>query len=416
MSWGSNGTDQAFMVGEASSEIWVDGSNDFHGFPTPYPISDGNWHFVAVTYTGSTIAVYLDGKEIGTGHFDHTLDTSPPSAPTTGPAVSSYLGQPVPSSYSDATLGQGSLADVAIFPAVLSGANIAEEFADSGYAAPGAPGSVTATAGVNRATVSWHSATASGSTVSSYLVTALKNGTTAGDAIAVPATARSAVVSGLIGGSAYKFEVKAEDSYGWGAEGVSTQAETPTGTSSTYESKVLSNSPTAYYRLGDSTTNVMADSSGHDDNGSYNGPAVTLSQPGAVIGDLNTAAESDGYQGIGSATATLPVDNGARSIEAWIQAPGLADKTRAAIVSWGHPTTDEAFQLLVGGNQIAISNWTTTQVFTTPNQINDGMWHQMAVTYTGKVFTVYLDGKSIGTGSLSTSLATGELTPVRRRQ
>ena len=123
-----------------------------------------------------------------------------------------------------------------------------------------------------------------------YLVTALSGGSTAANAVAVPGTAASAVLTGLAAGTSYRFKVQAEDSYGTGPAGTTAAGVTPTGSSTTYVTTVLSQGPAAYYRLGDSTDALLADSSGHGVNGSYNPAGVTLGQPGALPGDADTAA------------------------------------------------------------------------------------------------------------------------------
>lgn len=406
--WGESNTDQAFMVGVTPDAVWVDGWNDAQSFSTPYPVNDGAWHFVAVSYDGATLTVYLDGVAIGTGGFAQPLDTLPPATAANGLAPGLYLGQDVSvNGYAVAPLRQGALADVAVFPSALPASEIASQFTLSGLGKPAAPGSVTATAGQNQSTVHWQAASAPGSKVTSYLVTALSGGSTAANAVAVPGTATSAVVTGLAGGTSYGFRVQAEDSYGAGPGGTTAATVTPTGTAKTYVTTVLSQGPTAYYRLGDSTDALMTDSSGQGHNGSYNAQGATLGQTGALAGDADTAVQiSDGYYGIGTASVPLPLGNSARSAVAWFTEPSGAND-QGALVSWGQPGTDQAFQLLVSGtSQVTVDGWNDTHTFQTPYPVNDGSWHQLAVSYTGSAFTVFLDGVSIGSGRFRTALDT----------
>ena len=152
--WGESNNDQAFMIGVAPNAVWVDGWNDAHSFSTPYPVNDGAWHFVAVSYNGSTLTVLPRWVEIGTGGFAQPLDTLPPATTVSGQAPGLYLGQDVSvNGYPIAPLHQGSLADVAVFPSALASSQIASQFTQSGLGKPAAPGSVTATAGQNQATV-----------------------------------------------------------------------------------------------------------------------------------------------------------------------------------------------------------------------------------------------------------------------
>ena len=408
VAWGESSDDQAFMIGVAPDAVWVDGWNDAHSFSTPYPINDGAWHFVAVSYAGTTLTVYLDGVAIGTGTFAQRLDTLPPATAASGQAPGLYLGQGVSvNGYPVAPLQQGSLADVAVFPSVLTASQIAGQFTQSGLGKPAAPGSVTATAGQNQATVHWQAAQAPGSKVLSYLVTALRGGSTAANAVAVPGTATSAVVTGLAGGTSYGFKVQAEDSYGSGPAGSTAATISPAGSATTYVTTVLSQGPAAYYRLGDSTDTLMADSSGHGVNGSYSPAGVTLGQPGMRAGDTDTAALiDDGYDGIGTASGPLPLGNTARSVVAWFTEPsGTADT--GALVAWGQPGTDQAFQLMVSGSsQVTVDGWNDSRTLPTPYPVDDGSWHQFAVSYTGSTFTVFLDGVAIGTGTFRGTLAT----------
>ena len=151
------------------------------------------------------------------------------------------------------------LAQVSVYPAALSAARMRPaHFAAAGYAVPAAPASVTALGGANQATVGWAAATSPGAPVSSYLVTAY-SGSTAEYSKAVPGTASSAVITGLPAKVGFTFHVVARNPY---RPSQGSAAVTPTGSSTTYASGVLADGPSAYYRLGDTTTSVLADSSG----------------------------------------------------------------------------------------------------------------------------------------------------------
>ena len=246
---------------------------------------------------------------------------------------------------------------------------------------------------------------ASGSSVIAYQVTSLSGGTVPGVSVAVPPTATSAILSGLAGGTSYTFEVRAEDAYGWGPNSNASALATTTGTTSTYSSLVLADQPSAYYRLGDSTDAVMADSSGKGGNGVYNPTSATLGVPGAIVGDPDTAVQDTGYYPIGTAPAVLPVHNGQRSVEVWLNDPSLSSAGQN-IVSWGDPDTDQAFQLDATANSVGIDGWNDAHYVPTPYPINDGGWHQLVVTYNGSTFTIYLDGEQIGAGSFDGTLDT----------
>jgi len=392
--WGQAGTDNAFDVGIGPSYLFVDGWSDTHYFSTPYQVNDGSWHQVAVTYNGSIVTVYLDGVAIGTAQFNGTLDTLP-SALYVGANVQDGGGP-----------GNGvGLAQVSVYPTVLSAARLAAHFAASGRTVPPAPSAPTAVAGSDRATVHWSKVTANGTPVLAYQVTALANGTTPGLSVAVPGTDASAVVSGLSGGQSDTFEVRAEDAYGWGPESAPSASLVPTGRPSTYSSTVLSDGPSAYYRLSDRSIYAMSDSSGNEASGSYVAGDVSLGESGPIIGDPSTAVGLENGNAAGTASAKLPLYNAPRTIEAWFKIPA-GSGANGVIAGWGQAGSDEAFDVGIGPDDVSASWWSDGDSFSTSRPINDGNWHQLAVTYNGANVSAYLDGALIGSKAFAGSLNT----------
>ena len=355
----------------------------------PYPVNDGNWHQLAISYDGTTITAYLDGQPIGTSQFHAALNTSgSPLFLGSGPAGYDGPGDGV------------ALAQVSVYPAALSAARIAAHFAAAGYAVPAAPTSVTALGGANQATVGWAAATSPGAPVSSYLVTAY-SGSTAEYSKAVPGTASSAVITGLPAKVGFTFHVVARNPYGAGPAGVSA-AVTPTGSSTTYASGVLADGPSAYYRLGDSTTSVLADSSGKGRPGVYHASQVTLGVPGAISGDSDTAVTGVGGL-IGTASPALPVEQHARTVTAWAQ---TSNGGQQYIAGWGNTSGAQGFSVGFSANDIYVNEYGNTLTFTTTANISNGSWHQIAVTATATSATAYLDGTSLGTQSFPVTLDT----------
>jgi hypothetical protein len=390
MSWGQPGTDQAFSVIEANpSMLEVSAFEDDHYFLLPYPIDDRSWHLVAVTYDGSTIQVYLDGLLIGSGTFNGPLDTLP------GPL---QVGTDVSG---NSALIDANLDELAVFPTALSAAQVAAQFNASGYNRPTAPTNATAVAGTNQATVTWSPASAANAPLRGYLVTALR-GATRVNSVAVAATATSTVVSGLAGGTTYSFEIQAVNAYGLGPPATTATA-TPAGASSTYASTVLGDSPSLYYRLGDSTTALMADSGGHQANGTYNATNANLGVAGAIPADPDTAVAGSGND-LGTATAqALPVSNQPRSVEAWFKTTTGSPQYVAA---WGTEQTREAFSVAIDANHVYVEGSSDDLTFTTTGTLDDGNWHYLAVTSTGSAATVYIDGVEIGTQTFPVPLDT----------
>ena len=392
VSWGVPGTNTAMAAYVYPDAIALDGYNDNQIFPTPYPINDGAWHLVTLTYDGTTITAYLDGLPIGTGHFSSPLNTQPAGAD---------VGITV---WSGAQYYSSTMADVAVYPSALSAVRVAAHFAASGYARPAAPGAPSATAGPNSAKVSWTPASSPGSTVKDYLVTA-KLGGEAVNSQSVSGSAKTTTILGLVGGSTYTFTITASNTYGPGVA-ATTASVTPTGSSSTYVSNVLADSPSVFYRLGDGSTASMADSSGHGANGTYSAANTTLGVAGPLIGDATSAVTTGANnQGVGTSTdSVLPSYNSARTVEAWVNT--TQNSSGMTLVSWGVPGTNTAMAAYVYPTAIALDGYNDNKIFPTPYATNDGLWHLVTLTYDGTTIRAYLDGLPIGTSHFTGVLNT----------
>ena len=121
--WGSTARDGGFDVCLSQpNQIEVSGSYDDQYFTTPTSLNDGNWHLVTVTTNGLAITVYVDGTQVGSpGAFGAQLDT-PPGYPV-------MVG--TDSSDSDGAIGF-SLDDLAIYPTVLSAAQVKADYTAAG--------------------------------------------------------------------------------------------------------------------------------------------------------------------------------------------------------------------------------------------------------------------------------------------
>jgi len=72
-------------------------------------VADGQWHYVAMTYSGSVVLIYVDGALVGTGSAAGTV--------TSDRAMIGF------------TASSATMAQVALYPAVLTPAQIASQFA-----------------------------------------------------------------------------------------------------------------------------------------------------------------------------------------------------------------------------------------------------------------------------------------------
>ena len=384
--YGQTGADEAFIVSVSSQAIGVDGYDDYLQFPTPRLIDDGHWHLIIVTWSGTTVDVYLDGQMVGSAAFSGTLDTVKPVDLT----VAQFSGYGI---------FTGDVADVAVYPSALSAATVAAHFAASGYSRPTAATDVYASyGGTNAVDVTWGHATASGGPVTEYLVSALgasngiPNVTTSGDATA-------ARLTGLPAGT-YTFQVVSMDPFGNGPA-VTTKTFTVTGAASTYASTVLSAGPSVFYRLADFPGGLMNDESGHGATGLYDAADVTLGQPGPLGNDPATSIADNGDDLAGRAIPSLPVGAAPRTLEGWVNTT-----SGGWLAGYGVFETASGFAVQITPDDVIVSAASDDLGFETPTTITDGKWHFIAVTTNGATATVYLDGTSLGTQTFPSALDT----------
>jgi len=409
VSWGSGGSRQysALMVNSDGSFGFVT-QNDDLWFYGARPVNDGNWHLLDIAYDGNvTATAYLDGQLVGSKQWASAINTGQ-GALDIG-LLSWCSCHPIGGSNSG-------LDEVAVYSSALSATQVGNHFTASGDTRPSTPGSVTASAGANQATVSWTASSAtvpsSETAVQGYVVTAYA-GTTAKNAIAVGGSATSATLSGLQGSTSYTFQVAAYNAFGYSAAGTSAAA-SPTGSTTTYASSVLADSPSVYYRLDDPTGNVAADSSGGGHVAYYNTQNAWGSDipgaSGALANDSDAATNFNStcsYCGtnvpvVSGSSAGLPQGSAARTFEAWFK----TGVTGAVLQVQGTP-----FQVVVSGmEQFRVDAPSTSLYFSTSYSVLDSQWHQVDAVYdgTGSV-TMYLDGQSIGTqsGAGTAASATG---------
>jgi hypothetical protein len=384
-----NNYDQAFILSIDPDAIGIDGYGDYHLIQTTHTLNDGQWHYLAVTYDGTTVTAYLDGEEQGTTEFNSPLDTQPGSLDLTGGL---YYNQ-----------YNGYLQDVAVYNQALSPQTIASHFQAAGYSVPGTPiYARTTTAGPNAAAVSWASVTAQNANVTSYTVT-VASGPNTGESVAVPGDATSARLTGLAPG-AMDVSVTPADTYGT-ATPIITNSYRVTGAPTTYNSTTLGFQPSVFYRLADSETAVMADSSANGATGTYVASNVTLGGPAALASDPATSlADQQRQQGIASSQpSSLPLYSSSRTVEIWLKTTW---NNTEALLSYGQTNTDEGFTLLASPDSVSVDAWGDSHAMATPYPIDDGVWHMLAATFDGTNLEFYLDGVSLGSTTFNNPLNT----------
>ncbi len=267
---------------------------------------------------------------------------------------------------------------------------------------PSAPTGVTATAGANQAALGWTAPSANGAAISGYLVQAFVGGQ-AQNSIAVAGSITSATLSGLQGGAAYTFQVNAINTFGSSPASAATTAVTPTGSSSTYASTVLGNAPAVYYRLGDPSGTIAADSSGSSGSGTYTG-SVTLGGAGLISGDLDSAVSLDGATAYVSAPTNqaLQGDN-TRTVEIWFK---TTTTTQQPLFDSGNTSSGQSFVFALT-QQNGVGNgppqntpgvylaFGSADVYLPGLSLTDGNGHSIVVTLSGTTVFVYVDGLAV---------------------
>jgi fibronectin type 3 domain-containing protein len=167
--------------------ITTSGAGGEQRIDAPSALTTGTWHHIAVTLSGTTGTLYIDGQQVG----QNTAMTLRPS--DLGTTTQNWIGR---SQYNDPYLG-GRVDDFRLYAGALSGAQIAA------LAAPIQTTGLTATAGNGQASLTWNATTGA----TSYTV---RRATTSGGAYTVIASGISATSytdTGLNNGTAYYYVV-----------------------------------------------------------------------------------------------------------------------------------------------------------------------------------------------------------------
>lgn len=172
----------------------------------------------------------------------------------------------------------------------------------------------------------------------------------------------------------------------------------------TYSAAVLADSPVGYWRLGDASGTTMADSSGGGHDGTYTG-SPTLGATGLLTGDSDKAVVFNGS----SQYAQVPAG-------AWMRGESSDDYTIECLVKYTGSATYIPISWYAVGTKIAeiatpsggveFIPYNTTGTGTTivaPGTYNDGKPHMFTVTRAGNLCTLYVDGVSAASATVSSA-------------
>lgn len=182
----------------------------------------------------------------------------------------------------------------------------------------------------------------------------------------------------------------------------------------TYASEVAADSPVLWWRLGESSGTVANDSSaGGTFDGTYNG-GPTLGATSLLATDSDTAVSLDGVNDYVSYSGTVIASSSAVSVEMWFKmsTPAavsyLFQVRNATITSEFRVSMETTGALSVVANPTGTNSASFTTAATT---FGDNQPHHLVLTYNdaGDTATLYVDGTSVGSGTV---LGTSKLVEV----
>lgn len=331
---------------------------------SPMALTAGVWTHVAVTRTGNTVSLYMNGALAGSG----TATLNPADL---GFTTQNYLGR---SQFSDPYL-DATLDDFRLYAHSLTQAEI------TALTNPpaGAPRQLAAVPGDTQATLTW-----SPNATTSYSV---KRSTTSGGpytTIATGVTSNAYTDTGLTNGVTYYYVIGGTNGGGPGPDSAEV-AVTPAALG-------------LHLKFDESTGTTAADSSGNNRNG------ITFNTPSWISGRIGNALSFNGTN------QYVTVPNGVVS--------GLNDFTIATWVYWnGGGNWQRIFDFGSGTNtymflspkngangrlRFAIKNGGGEQIIDSNAVLPSGGWTHVAVTLSGSTGTLYVNGVQVGQNSAMT--------------
>lgn len=179
----------------------------------------------------------------------------------------------------------------------------------------------------------------------------------------------------------------------------------PVAPADAYGAAVFSLEPTSYWRLGESSGTVAADSGPFGNPGTYTG-LVNKGATGALNGVPDKAAtfapteEWWGWNEAGVASAS-PINNPTTyAVEAWFK----TTTTRGGkIVGFGASPTGgsggyDRHVYMENDGRLTFGTWTgQTNTITSGSAYNDGQWHHVVAQQSSAGMNMFIDGNSVGT-------------------
>jgi Tol biopolymer transport system component len=347
------------------------------------PLPTNTWSFLAATYDGTTMILYVNGVPVASVAVSGNLATSTNPLQIGG---DSFYGQ----------YFQGLISNVRIYSTALTAAEIQEDMTTpiaAGTPPPTTPANLTATASGTSITLKW-GASSDGAGVS-YVVDREAPGSSTFVQIATT-TGTSYFDNGLAPNSAYTYKVQAVD---W-AGNQSAFSNTASATTGAGIAGLM-----AAYNFAQGSGNVLTDQSGNGNNGTIsNATWTTVSNSNLPFtGALQFAGGNSSFVTIAD-TPSLELSTG-MTLEAWVDPMAAANGWQDVMYKYHDDYYLESSSPLgapAAGGTAGTSD--TGPSAKSPLPMNT--WTFLAATYNGTSMILYVNGVQVASVAVSGNLAT----------
>ncbi len=209
--------------------------------------------------------------------------------------------------------------------------------------------------------------------------------------------------TGLAPGSTHSYKVDAKEANGTNNSFKSDPVSvTVSAVDAPYTTVVGGDAPYFYWRLGESSGTVAADSSGSSRTGNYRG-TVTFGQAGAIAGDPDTAVQLQttplNNEFVTTSSTTAVAGPNALSLELWFKTTTSGGK----LIGFGNSRTGTSSSYdrhiyMTNDGRLVFGAWTgSAATVTSAGSYNDGGYHHVVGTLGGGGMALYVDGTLVGT-------------------
>ena len=167
-----------------------------------------------------------------------------------------------------------------------------------------------------------------------------------------------------------------------------------------YSAEVLADSPLAYWKLDETSGTSAADSSGNGKTGTYEGSPTLGVAPLISVGTSVTFGA--GKDVAVASSFSIPTATSPFTFEAWIKTTTTADRPIIAGRNSASGNADLTLSVQNGNLYVLTrdSSGGGLLKLTSPGTVNDGAAHHCVATRnSSKLWTLYIDGSSVTTGS-----------------